>query len=427
MSKFADRDSAVKNIIHSAFSNSGQKCSATSLLVLEDEVYKDEEFKKALVDAAASLAVGSPFAFKNKLGALCDKPSEKLTKAINELEAGEEWVLKPQFINDNAHLMTPGIKYGVKKGAFTHMNELFAPLLSVMRAKDLKEAIELVNATGYGLTAGFESLDEREWEYFHTHIEAGNIYINKPTTGAIVLRQPFGGVKKSAIGFGRKVGIYNYITQFMDIEAKTDTNLLDSPLASALERLNKASDESTQATLANAALMARSYSYHHKHEFSVARDYVNIRGEDNLFSYTRIKNLAFRVCDEDSLQDILGVIIGCHTLGLSPLVSYDSTQSSIITELKKICKAVDLGADFVEENEEQFITKISKFERIRYHAKADKNSPLYQAAAKEAKIIIRDKPLLNGRFELLFYHNEKALSVSYHRYGNLGIRALKNS
>lgn len=427
VSKFADRDSAVKNIIHSAFSNSGQKCSATSLLVLEDEVYEDEEFKKALVDAAASLAVGSPFVFKNKLGALCDKLSEKLTKAINELEAGEEWALKPTFINDNAHLMTPGIKYGVKKGAFTHMNELFAPILSVMRAKDLQEAIAIVNATGYGLTAGFESLDEREWEYFHTHIEAGNIYINKPTTGAIVLRQPFGGVKKSAIGFGRKVGIYNYITQFMDIEAKTDTNLLDSPLASALEKLSKASDESTQAALANAALMAKSYAYHYKHEFSVARDYVNIRGEDNLFSYTRIKNLAFRVCEQDSLQDILGVIIGCHTLGLSPLVSYDSTQSSIIKELKKICKAVDLGADFVEENEEQFIAKISKFERIRYHAKADKNSPLYQAAAKEAKIIIRDKPLLNGRFELLFYHNEKALSVSYHRYGNLGIRALKNS
>ncbi|EDP6889288.1 aldehyde dehydrogenase family protein [Campylobacter upsaliensis] len=427
VSKFADRDSAVKNIIHSAFSNSGQKCSATSLLVLEDEVYEDEEFKKALVDAAASLAVGSPFVFKNKLGALCDKPSEKLTKAINELEAGEEWALKPTFINDNAHLMTPGIKYGVKKGAFTHMNELFAPLLSVIRAKDLKEAIELVNATGYGLTAGFESLDEREWEYFHTHIEAGNIYINKPTTGAIVLRQPFGGVKKSAIGFGRKVGIYNYITQFMDIEAKADTNLLDSPLANALEKLSKASDESIQATLANATLMAKSYAYHYKHEFSVARDYVNIRGEDNLFSYTRIKNLAFRVCEQDSLQDILGVIIGCHTLGLSPLVSYDSTQSSIIKELKKICKAVDLGADFVEENEEQFIAKISKFERIRYHAKADKNSPLYQATAKEAKIIIRDKPLLNGRFELLFYHNEKALSVSYHRYGNLGIRALKNS
>lgn len=441
VSKFADRDSAVKNIIHSAFSNSGQKCSATSLLVLEDEVYEDEEFKKALVDAAASLAVGSPFVFKNKLGALCDKPSEKLTKAINELEAGEEWALKPTFINDNAHLMTPGIKYGVKKGAFTHMNELFAPLLSVIRAKDLQEAIELVNATGYGLTAGFESLDEREWEYFHTHIQAGNIYINKPTTGAIVLRQPFGGVKKSAIGFGRKVGIYNYITQFMDIEAKTDTNLLDSPLANALEKLSKASDESTQATLANAALMAKSYAHHYKHEFSVARDYVNIRGEDNLFSYTRIKNLAFRVCEQDSLQDILGVIIGCNTLGLSPLVSYEKKVDSricdtnaqkvdsraIITLAQKVCQMTDLAADFVAESSDEFIAKLPLFERVRYHAKPDTSDPIYQATAKWAKIIIRDKPLLNGRFELLFYHNEKALSVSYHRYGNLGIRALKNS
>lgn len=441
VSKFADRDSAVKNIIHSAFSNSGQKCSATSLLVLEDEVYEDEEFKKALVDAAASLAVGSPFVFRNKLGALCDKPSEKLTKAINELEAGEEWALKPTFINDNAHLMTPGIKYGVKKGAFTHMNELFAPLLSVIRAKDLQEAIELVNATGYGLTAGFESLDEREWEYFHTHIEAGNIYINKPTTGAIVLRQPFGGVKKSAIGFGRKVGIYNYITQFMDIEAKADTNLLDSPLANALEKLSKASDESTQATLANATLMAKSYAYHYKHEFSVARDYVNIRGEDNLFSYTRIKNLAFRVCEQDSLQDILGVIIGCHTLGLSPLVSYEKKVDSricdtnaqkvdsraIITLAQKVCQMTDLAADFVAESSDEFIAKLPLFERVRYHAKPNTSDPIYQATAKWAKIIIRDKPLLNGRFELLFYHNEKALSVSYHRYGNLGIRALKNS
>lgn len=438
VSKFADRDSAVKNIIHSAFSNSGQKCSATSLLVLEDEVYKDKEFKKALVDAAQSLAVGSPFVLKNKLGALCDKPSQKLLKAINELEAGEEWALKPTFINENPHLMTPGIKYGVKKGAFTHINELFAPILSVMRAKDLQEAIAIVNATGYGLTAGFESLDEREWEYFHTHIEAGNIYINKPTTGAIVLRQPFGGVKKSAIGFGRKVGIYNYITQFMDIEAKTDTNLLDSPLASALEKLSKASDESTQAALANAALMAKSYAYHYKHEFSVAKDYVNIRGEDNLFSYTRIKNLAFRVCEQDSLQDILGVIIGCNTLGLSPLVSYEKKVDSracdtnaqnedsraVIALAQKVCQMADLAADFVAESSDEFIAKLPLFERVRYHAKAEQNIPIYQAAAKQARIIIRDKPLLNGRFELLYYYNEKALSISYHRYGNLGVRAL---
>lgn len=313
------------------------------------------------------------------------------------------------------------------------MNELFAPLLSVMRAKDLKEAIAIVNSTGYGLTAGFESLDEREWEYFHTHIEAGNIYINKPTTGAIVLRQPFGGVKKSAIGFGRKVGIYNYITQFMDIEAKVDENLLENNcakrLTKVLEKLDTNNDENTKVALVNAIIMAKSYAYYYKHEFSVARDYVKIRGEDNLFSYIRVKNLAYRVCEDDSLQDVLGVVIGCNTLGLSPLVSYDEkVDSSVeISLVREICRMTDLAADFVQESRDIFITKLPFFERVRYHAKPQVDDPIYQAAAKKAKIIIRDKPLLNGRFELLYYHNEKSLSISYHRYGNLGSRALNTA
>lgn len=423
VSKFADRDSAIKNIIHSAFSNSGQKCSATSLLVLEEEVYEDMEFKKTLVDAAKSMAVGSPFSFKNKIAALCDEIDPKVQKALDELEPYEEWALKPQFIDGNTHLMTPGIKYGTKKGDFTHMTELFAPILSVMKAKDLKEAIEIVNSTGYGLTAGFESLDEREWEYFHTHIEAGNIYINKPTTGAIVLRQPFGGVKKSAIGFGRKVGIFNYITQFLDISQESaDANASKNGFSVALSKISL-EDKKEQKELENAIKMAESYAYHYENEFSLAKDYVHIRGEENLFSYTKIKNLAFRVCKEDSLQDILGVILAANTAGVALLISYEEAN---LEKIKEICQKTNLKARFLQESQESFLQKIPSYERIRYHAKAAMQDRIYKEAAKEAKIIIRDKPLLNGRFELLFYHNEKSLSISYHRYGNLGIRALKN-
>ncbi|QOW63666.1 proline dehydrogenase family protein [Campylobacter hepaticus] len=423
VSKFADRDSAIKNIIHSAFSNSGQKCSATSLLILEKEVYEDEEFKKTLVDAAASMAVGDPFEFKNKLGTLADKPSVKVEKALNELKPYEEWVLKPQFLDDNPYLMTPGIKYGTKKGDFTHMNELFVPILSVMKAKDLKEAIEIVNSTGYGLTAGFESLDEREWEYFHTHIEAGNIYINKPTTGAIVLRQPFGGVKKSAIGFGRKVGIYNYITQFLDISTnETDDNLLDNDFIKALEKIKLKLNKENEKTLENVILMAKSYVYHYKNEFSLSKDYVKIRGEENLFSYTKIKNLLFRICENDSLQDILGVIVGASVLNIPLSISYD--ENTKMNLVKEFCKALNLKIDFFNESKAKCILNFKKFERIRYHAIASVEDEIYIQAAKEAKIIIRDKPLLNGRFEFLFYHNEKSLSISFHRYGNLGIRAL---
>ncbi|EAI9813935.1 aldehyde dehydrogenase family protein [Campylobacter coli] len=425
VSKFADRDSAIKNIIHSAFSNSGQKCSATSLLVLEEEVYEDEEFKKTLVDAAASMAVGNPFEFKNKLGTLADKPSAKVEKALNELAPYEEWALKPQFLENNPYLMTPGIKYGTKKGDFTHMNELFVPILSVMKAKDLKEAIEIVNSTGYGLTAGFESLDEREWEYFHTHIEAGNIYINKPTTGAIVLRQPFGGVKKSAIGFGRKVGIYNYITQFLDIStSEADENLLNNEFVKTLEKIDLGTNEENKKALNNAILMAKSYAYHYRNEFSVSKDYVNIRGEDNLFSYTKIKNLAFRVCENDNLQDILGVIIAANILNIPLSVSYEENDK--ISLVKELCKAINLNLEITNESKAQFVSRLKNFERIRYHGKVSVEDEIYQEAAKEAKIIIREKPLLNGRFELLFYHNEKALSVSFHRYGNLGIRALNH-
>ncbi|MCE3036729.1 proline dehydrogenase family protein [Helicobacter sp. faydin-H20] len=419
VSKFADRDSAIKNIIHSAFSNSGQKCSATSLLVLEKEVYEDEEFKKTLVDAANSLAVGNPFEFKNKLGALADKPSAKVQKALNELAPYEEWVLKPKFLDDNPYLMTPGIKYGTKKGDFTHTNELFVPILTVMKAEDLKEAIEIVNSTGYGLTAGFESLDEREWEYFHTYIQAGNIYINKPTTGAIVLRQPFGGIKKSAIGNGRKVGIYNYITQFLNIEqSECDQNLSECSFSKKLETININKEAITQAIK-----MAKSYAYHYNHEFSKDKDYVNIRGEDNLFSYTPIKNMVFRLCKNDHLEDALGVILGANIANVELHVSYEQYEN--INILEEIVQKIDAKVLFLRENQEEFIGKIKDYERIRYLAKTDSNDAIYKEAANHAKIILRDKPLLNGRFELLNYFNEKSLSISFHRYGNLGIRGLK--
>lgn len=419
VSKFADRDSAIKNIIHSAFSNSGQKCSATSLLILEEEVYDDEEFKKTLVDAASSMAVGSPFEFKNKLGALADKPSQKVQKALNELQTYEEWALKPKFLDDNPYLMTPGIKYGTKKGDFTHMNELFVPILSVMKAKNLKEAIDIVNSTGYGLTAGFESLDEREWEYFHTHIEAGNIYINKPTTGAIVLRQPFGGIKKSAIGLGRKVGIYNYITQFLEIKQEGfDDHLIEEKFSKKLAQINL---KEIKDIVNDLIKMSQSYAYHYKNEFSISKDYVNIRGEDNLFSYTKIKNMVLRLCGNESLRDVLGVVLGANIANIDLSISYDEQDISMIEEIVQ-----NIGAKvlFLKENRENFIKSIEEYERVRYLAKPNVNDEIYKEAAKLAKIIIREKPLLNGRFELLNYFNEKALSISFHRYGNLGIRAI---
>ncbi|MEJ2096831.1 MAG: bifunctional proline dehydrogenase/L-glutamate gamma-semialdehyde dehydrogenase, partial [Deltaproteobacteria bacterium] len=139
----ADRGQAIKNVIQSAFGNSGQKCSATSLMILEKEIYQDEHFKYQLVDAAASFKTGSSWQFRNRMGPLVKPPGEDLHRALTTLEPGETWALRPQQLNDNPCLWTPGIKYGVRPGSFTHMTELFGPLLAVMQAETLEEAVEL--------------------------------------------------------------------------------------------------------------------------------------------------------------------------------------------------------------------------------------------------------------------------------------------
>ena len=214
----ADRDQAVKNVLHSAFSNCGQKCSAGSLLILEKTIYDDPHFRQQLVDAAQSIKVGSAWNFANKLGPLIKAPVNDLKRAMTTLEPGEEWALEPHMVDDNPAIWTPCIKYGVQPGSYTHMTEFFGPLLGVMRAENLEHAIQLVNQTGYGLTSGIETLDEREQEAWKERIFAGNLYINRGTTGAIVLRQPFGGMGKSALGPGIKAGSPDYVAQFMEFK-----------------------------------------------------------------------------------------------------------------------------------------------------------------------------------------------------------------
>ena len=224
----ADRDQAIKNVVVSAFHNSGQKCSATSLLVLEKELYEDKDFKQTLKEAVESLQTGSVWDFSNRIGTLANLPAGELKKSLIYLDDAEEWLVAPNYVDKgNPYMLTPSVRWGTKNNDFCHMHELFGPVLSVMCADNLEHAVKLVNATGYGLTSGIETLDKREQDYWKENILAGNLYINRGTTGAIVIRQPFGGMRKSAIGSGKKAGGFNYVSQFMDIEYK-ETNLYES-------------------------------------------------------------------------------------------------------------------------------------------------------------------------------------------------------
>jgi RHH-type transcriptional regulator, proline utilization regulon repressor / proline dehydrogenase / delta 1-pyrroline-5-carboxylate dehydrogenase len=207
----ADLDLAAADVVKSAFGHAGQKCSAASLVILVGAAARSRRFRNQLVDAAASLAVGWPADPATEMGPLIEPAGGKLAGGLTELEPGEWWVLQPRRLDGDGRLWSPGIKAGVQPGSRTHQVEFFGPVLGVMTADTLEEAIALQNGTPYGLTAGLHTLDAAELACWLDRVQAGNLYVNRGITGAIVRRQPFGGWKRSAVGPGGKAGGPNYL------------------------------------------------------------------------------------------------------------------------------------------------------------------------------------------------------------------------
>ncbi|MCP3923593.1 MAG: bifunctional proline dehydrogenase/L-glutamate gamma-semialdehyde dehydrogenase [Desulfobacterales bacterium] len=430
----ADRDQAIKNVIHSAFGNTGQKCSATSLLILEKEVYEDKNFKKQLIDATRSLSVGPAWDFKNKISNLINPPSGDLEKGLTTLEDGEEWVLKPEMINDNENMWTPGIKYGVKQGSYTHMTEFFGPVLAVIEAKNLDHAIEIVNQTGFGLTSGIESLDKREQEKWKNSINAGNLYVNRGTTGAIVLRQPFGGMGKSAIGSGIKAGGPNYVTQLMEIEDKgfpkvgsIDQDHLVMQVASRWNvKINWGMMAKHKEDLHKTIRAYKSYLYEAEQEFKNEKDYFHLRGQDNIVRYLPIGTVMVRLHEEDTLFETLARVGGVLISGCKMIVSIPKELSNDVTDFLLGVEGRFLtdNSSVLFQTDDEVIEYLGKVQRVRYAAQDRVPAKVFEAAAKTGFYIARTEVTMDGRFELLQYVKEQSICDSYHRYGNIGERAL---
>jgi RHH-type proline utilization regulon transcriptional repressor/proline dehydrogenase/delta 1-pyrroline-5-carboxylate dehydrogenase len=207
----ADQDDAIRDLLRSAFSHAGQKCSAASLAIVEAALYDDAAFLARLADAVSSLRVGPACDPATQVGPLIRPPSGPLARALGRLEAGERWLVRPRQVGENPCLWSPGVKTGVAPGSEFHLTECFGPVLGLMRAADLDEAIALQNAPAYGLTGGIATLDDAEIGHWLGHVEVGNAYVNRHVTGAIVQRQPFGGWKRSVVGPGAKAGGPHYV------------------------------------------------------------------------------------------------------------------------------------------------------------------------------------------------------------------------
>jgi len=417
----SDRDLAIKDLVHSAFGHSGQKCSACSLGILEKEVYDDPHFLKQLKDAVTSLKVGPAWDPSSKVIPLITPPHATLMEGLTKLDEGESWLVKPQQNEANPHLWSPGVKLGVKKGSRSHQKEFFGPVLSLMRAENLQEAIELANGTPYGLTSGLHSLDEREHQIWLEKIEAGNCYINRGITGAIVQRQPFGGIKDSSFGAGIKAGGPNYVMQLMKARQKSLPQE-SGPLTATVEELVEALGEKFYPPEEKQAFLAsiKSYAFYWNSYFLHDHDPSQVIGQDNILQYLPLQSLTLRVSASDPELEVFKVIAAALTCGTALEISADPSAAAFIKQGSWFKKAEFLT--LVAEDENAFIDRVSHGAVKRLRLLSEPSAKLEKALADNGVSTCNAMPFANGRVELLRFLREVSISSDYHRYGNLGKR-----
>lgn len=214
----ADLDQAVSGIVQSAFGYSGQKCSACSRVIVLETVYN--HVVERLTEAVKSLNVGEANNPSTKVGPVIDATAQK--RILEYIEKGkQEGTLVTQVETPkNGYFVPPTIITELSPDATIAQEEIFGPVLAVIKAKNFDEAMAIANSTDYALTGGLYSRTPEHIEQAYKEFEVGNLYINRGITGAIVARQPFGGFKLS--GVGSKAGGPDYLLQFLEPRVVTE-------------------------------------------------------------------------------------------------------------------------------------------------------------------------------------------------------------
>ena len=376
----ADPDLAVADIYQSAFGHSGQKCSASSLLILVGQAGESRRIREQLVDAVSTLRVGPGTDISTTMNGLIEPPGEKLERGLTQLDAGESWLLEPEKLDEEGRFWSPGIRDHVRPGSWFHRTECFGPVMGIMYASTLEEAVQWQNDTGFGLTGGIHSLDDDEVDYWIEHVEVGNAYVNRGITGAIVQRQPFGGWKDSVIGSGAKAGGPNYVAQF---GTWTDGDLDHGQvqLSEGVEKLLSDAPAEHREWLRRAAELDE---LAWREEFSREHDLTGLKSEANILRYRPLPEpLPVHVGEGADMRDLWRLRLAAERAGASISEEITFRPGGRV----RVLGAVPDG----------------------FHEKA-----------AEVGAVILDGPVLaDGRRELLPFLLEQALSVTLHRFGVL--------
>ncbi len=402
----ADIDLAVADVVRSAFGHAGQKCSAASLAILVGSVGESERFRRQLIDAVTSMRVGYPDDPEVTMGPLIDPPLGKLANGLGILAKGESWLVPPRQRGSDNRLWSPGVRTGVRPGSTFHRTEYFGPILGIMHAKSLAQAIEWQNDTDYGLTAGLHSLDSREVNAWIDTVEAGNLYVNRGTTGAIVQRQPFGGWKRSSVGTTAKAGGPNYLTHLGTWQPKPLRPAGDSPeLSTEVQAVLAASlTNVTPAERTQLVAAARSDEVAWTREYGILKDVSGLAVERNVFRYVATP---VTIRFDGSMFELVRVLLAAARVGAPVVVS---SQMALPAGLVKRARI---------ETHDRWIEYVTKARPSRVRLIGGLAQEIAVAVAGDPDVAIHADPVtLSGRIEALPFLREQAISITNHRFGN---------
>jgi RHH-type transcriptional regulator, proline utilization regulon repressor / proline dehydrogenase / delta 1-pyrroline-5-carboxylate dehydrogenase len=368
-----DIDVAVKDLVQSAFGHAGQKCSAASLAIVDKNIYENPNFRKQLIDAVKSLKVGPGYNYSTMVGPIIKSAESNLRRALTQLDEGEQWLLEPEQLDEAGLLWSPGVKTGVKPGSWSHLNEWFGPVLAIMISPDLETSINWQNATDFGLTAGIQSLDPKECEYWIENVEAGNLYVNRGVTGAIVNRQPFGGWRRSSVGATAKAGGANYVATLRNWNQMKHF----LPMKEAASKWLKSTGE-------------------------LAIDHSGLSVEQNIQRYRRFKKGFLVRIESGTSKDELDFLNWLKMdLGVITRLSSDSLIPGL--------------ANLVVESADEFANHAKEFDRVRWLSA--EVPPVHQLMMNGVSCDRR--PVTSrGDIELSRWFLEQSVSITQHRYGN---------
>lgn len=405
----ADLDLAAKDIAYSAFGHAGQKCSASSVAILVGSVAKSKRFRSQLRDAVESLTVDFPNNPAAQMGPIIDAPNEKLLHGLTRLDKGEKWFIKPQQLSEDGKLWSPGVRERVRFGSTSHKTEYFGPVLAIMTAKNLKQAIKIQNAVDYGLTAGIHSLSPEEINLWLSEVGAGNVYVNRGITGAIVRRQAFGGWKKSAVGPTAKAGGPNYL--FCLTDWASTSNFAKEPIGSkAIEELLVVATASTLTDLEVESLVrsAQSDVAAAKQYFSKVQDESALSVEKNLLRYFR-SDCSLRIQPDATEYQVWRSLITAIALGKVEL-----SVAEISPKILKVIQRAGVSVKF--EDSSSWLASLQKHpRRVRVIGAVDLSSP---ELANPDVSVYTSSQTESGIVELLPFYKEQSVSITAHRFGN---------